>query len=275
MNRILFLSVLAAAVLSFGCAGADRAQEPAKKHRKIALHGYVYQDISLADTVKKAAEMKADGVVLTKRQFIGGKYPKARVDEKMTPEQREYVKKMFADSGLEIAGFGVYSVPVDQIDAHLDFCKDMGIAVFTEEHKRADQKLWNDSAKKRGVKVALHHHGRKTNEYWDPKVAAETVSKYDNIGVCADNGHWARAGVDSCYGYKTIGKKLVMLHFKDVILPRGEDTWLGGGSLDVPKMLETLDGIGFDGYFVLEYEGGDKKNLDSIMRKSIEFLRTH
>ena len=59
MNRILFLSVLAAAVLSFGCAGADRAQEPAKKHRKIALHGYVYQDISLADTVKKAAERTA------------------------------------------------------------------------------------------------------------------------------------------------------------------------------------------------------------------------
>lgn len=274
MNRTLFLSVLAAALLSFGCAGADRAQEPAKKHRKIALHGYVYRDISLAETVKKAAEMKVDGVVLTKRQFIGGKYPNARVDEKMTPEQREYVKKMFADNGLEIAAFGVYSVPADRIDAHLDFCKDMGIAVFTEEHKRADQKLWNDSAEKRGVKVALHHHGRKTNEYWDPKVIAETVSKYGNIGVCADNGHWARAGVDACYGYKTIGKKLVMLHFKDVILPRGEDTWLDGGSLDVPKMLETLDRIGFDGYFVLEYEGGDK-NLDPIMRKSIEFLRAH
>ena len=122
--------------------------------------------------------------------------------------------------------------------------------------------------------VALHHHGRKTNEYWDPKVIAETVSKYGNIGVCADNGHWARAGVDACYGYKTIGKKLVMLHFKDVILPRGEDTRLGGGSLDVPKMHETLDRIGIDGYFVLEYEGGDK-NLDPIMRKSIEFLRAH
>jgi len=66
-----------------------------------------------------------------------------------------------------------------------------------------------------------------------------------------------------------------MLHFKDVILPKGTDTYLGGGSLDVQKMLDTLDKIGFDGYFVLEYEGGDKKNLDSIMRKSIEYLRSH
>ncbi len=267
--------VFAASLFIFGCAGADRAQNPAKKHRKIALHGYVYRDVTLADTVKKAAEMKVDGVVLTKRQFIGGKYPEARVDENMTPEQRGYVKKMFADSGLEIAGFGVYKVPADRIDAHLDFCRDMGIAVFTEEHGRADQKLWNDSAKKRGVKIALHHHGKKTNEYWDPKVIAETVSGLDNVGVCADNGHWARAGVDPCQGYRTIAGKLVMLHFKDVILPQGTDTWLGGGSLDVPKMLETLDGVGFDGYFVLEYEGGDNKNLDSIMRKSIEFLRTH
>ena len=121
----------------------------------------------------------------------------------------------------------------------------------------------------------MHHHGKKTNELWNPKTIAKAVAPYEHIGVCADNGHWARAGVDACEGYGIIGKKLVMLHFKDVILPKGTDTYLGGGSLDVQKMLDTLDKIGFDGYFVLEYEGGDKKNLDSIMRKSIEYLRSH
>lgn len=272
------ISLLIVCIFSFfliGCSGTSNPDAPAKNVRKIALHGYVYRDISLVETVKKAADMKVDGVVLTKRQFIGGKYPKTRVDEKMTPEQRQYVKKLFADSGLEIAGFGVYTIPVSQIDSHLDFCKDMGIEVFTEENPRADQKLWNAAAAKRGIKIALHHHGKKNNEYWNPDTIVSVVSPYENIGVCADNGHWARAGVDTCAGYKKIGKKLLMLHFKDVIMPEGRDTYLGGGALDVPKMLETLDGLGFDGYFVLEYEGGDMKNLDSIMRKSIEFLRSH
>ena len=195
--------------------------------------------------------------------------------KKMTPEQRAYVKKLFSDFGLEIAGFGVYSIPVSQIDSHLDFCADMGIGVFTEENPRSDQRLWNAAAAKRGIKIALHHHGKKTNEYWNPETIAAVVSDYENIGVCADNGHWARAGVDICSAYKKIGNKLVMLHFKDVIMPEGKDTYLGGGALDVPRMLETLDCLGFDGYFVLEYEGGDRKNLDSIMRKSVEFLRAH
>ena len=269
-----YIAVALTAVL-VGCAGADVSSASAKKPRKIALHGYVYSDISLADTVKKAAEMKVDGVVMTKRQFIGGKYPKVKTDEKMTPEQREYVKKMFADNNLEIAGFGVYRINTKDIDAHLKFCKDMGIPVFTEEHKPEEQKLWNDAAAKYGVKIALHHHGKKTNELWNPKTIAKAVAPYEHIGVCADNGHWARAGVDACEGYGIVGKKLVMLHFKDVILPKGTDTYLGGGSLDVQKMLDTLDKIGFDGYFVLEYEGGDRKNLDSIMRKSIEYLRSH
>ena len=272
---LIFLSASIFAALFVGCSGTGADAVQPKKARKIALHGYVYQDISLVETLKKASDMKVDGVVLTKRQFIGGKYPNARVDEKMTPEQRAYVKKLFSDFGLEIAGFGVYSIPVSQIDSHLDFCADMGIGVFTEENPRSDQKSWNAAAAKRGIKIALHHHGKKTNEYWNPETIAAVVSDYENIGVCADNGHWARAGVDICSAYKKIGNKLVMLHFKDVIMPEGKDTYLGGGALDVPRMLETLDCLGFDGYFVLEYEGGDRKNLDSIMRKSVEFLRAH
>ena len=63
MKKLLTIfSVAAVAALLFGCAAKDSA--PAPKHRKIALHGYVYRNqASLVDTVKKAAEMKVDGVV--------------------------------------------------------------------------------------------------------------------------------------------------------------------------------------------------------------------
>ena len=86
MKKFLSYIAIALSAILVGCAGADVSSASAKKPRKIALHGYVYSDISLADTVKKAAEMKVDGVVMTKRQFIGGKYPKVKTDEKMTPE---------------------------------------------------------------------------------------------------------------------------------------------------------------------------------------------
>lgn len=273
MKKLLTIfSVAAVAALLFGCAAKDSA--PAPKHRKIALHGYVYRNqASLVDTVKKAVEMKVDGVVLSKTQFIGGKYPDVKVSEKMTPEQRAYLKKVFADNKIEMASFGIYAVAENELEQHLAFCKDMNIKVFTEEMPRQYQAKIDALAKKYGVEIAVHHHGRKTNEYWNPEVLAQVVAPFSNIGVCADNGHWVRAGVDICGAYKTIGKKLKMLHFKDVIMPEGRDTYLGGGSLDVQKMLATLDSLGFDGYFVLEYEGGDEKHLDDIMRKSIEYLR--
>ena len=274
---LIFLSASIFAALFVGCSGTGADAVQPKKARKIALHGYVYQDISLAETLKKASDMKVDGVVLTKRQFIGGKYPNARVDEKMTPEQRAYVKKLFSDFGLEIAGFGVYSIPVSQIDSHLDFCADMGIGVFTEENPRSDQKLWNAAAAKRGIKIALHHHGKKTNEYWNPETIAAVVSDYENIGVCADNGHWARESTDIVRGYRTVGDKIRILHFKDVShfgTDKKTDTALGEGCLNLPEMLRTLDDMGFDGWFVLENESVFK-NPTPAMEKSVKYLREH
>ena len=76
MKKFFSYIAIALTAVLVGCAEAEPGRTflsaSAKKPRKIALHGYVYSDISLADTVKKAAEMKVDGVVMTKRQFIGG-----------------------------------------------------------------------------------------------------------------------------------------------------------------------------------------------------------
>ena len=269
-----FLVSILSLMLLCGCACVDKcADDSSQKKRKIAIHGYVYEKLSLVDTVKIAVDLGVDGVVLTKRQFIGGKYPNVKVNENMTPEQRDYVKKLFKDANLEIASIGVYRIPVKDIEKNLAFCKDMGIKIFTEEHPNEDeQKYYNELSEKYGVVVALHNHGRKFNKYWEPAYVKKLIDeKYPNIKTCSDNGHWARAGVDCVEGYKTLAGKIAMLHFKDVD-EKGRDTCLGGGTLNIKKMLKGLDENGFDGYFVLEYEG-DKSLLDINTRKSIKYLR--
>ena len=93
-----FLVSILSLMLLCGCACVDKcADGSSQKKRKIAIHGYVYEKLSLVDTVKIAVDMGVDGVVLTKRKFIGGKYPNVKVSENMTPEQRDYVKKLFKD----------------------------------------------------------------------------------------------------------------------------------------------------------------------------------
>lgn len=49
------LILVASCALLLGCAGVDSGKTSAGKHRKIALHGYVYSKVkTLEETVKEA-----------------------------------------------------------------------------------------------------------------------------------------------------------------------------------------------------------------------------
>jgi hypothetical protein len=91
--KIILTAALAAAAIFFtACAGTP---DCAQKHRKIALHGYIYRNsMTLEDTVSEARRLGADGVACSSSQNISKKFPDVKFGPAMTAEQRAYVKKI-------------------------------------------------------------------------------------------------------------------------------------------------------------------------------------
>jgi len=277
LKRIL-AAIFAAALL---CACASENGAPAK-HRKIALHGYVYKNRTLEDTVVEAKNLGADGVVCSGTQRISQRFGDAKFSADMTDGQREFVKKLFADNKIAFVSYGIWDVKKGETpDKYLKFCADMGIPVFTWEGDFRNADLWNDAARKYGVIVAIHNHQKgiksKDYRYWDPSFVLGVIKDRKNMAACADNGHWTRSGLDTPEGYKIFGGRLAAIHFKDPAQFGAEtktDAAIGEGCLDIPKCLKALDDGGYDGFIVLENECV-MDNPTETMRKSIAYLRAH
>lgn len=283
MRRVVFLlgavvSVSLSFIFSGCCTGDIRSETP---HRKIALHAYVYNKCgTLEDVIADAKRMGADGVVLSNSITIG-KY-KCKVSPYLNKEQKDYIKKLYNDAGLKIASYGIYPGFKDEAAAraYLSFCRDMGIEYFTWEGNYKDLPEVSKIAKEYGVKIAIHHHVKRANKenlYNVPEGMRHRCMPFDNVFAVIDNGHWARESTDIVRGYRTVGDKIRILHFKDVSHfgdPKKTDTALGEGCLNLPEMLRTLDDMGFDGWFVLENESVFK-NPTPAMEKSVKYLREH
>ena len=157
MKKLLLL-FLACSVL-FGCCG-DCNKTSTTKKRKIALHGYVYRKVmTLEETVLEAKMLGADGVVCTSTQKIAKRFGNTKFTKNMTAEQKAFVKKLFADNGIEFVSYGLWDIKKGETpDMYLSFCKEMGIPVFTWEGNWDKAQMWNDASKKWGVKVAIHNH---------------------------------------------------------------------------------------------------------------------
>ena len=61
------------------------------------------------------------------------------------------------------------------------------------------------------------------------------------IGVCADVGHWQRSGIKPVDGVRTLGRRLLSLHVKDLneSSPNGHDVWWGTGQGDMQLNLRN------------------------------------
>ncbi|MEW6875228.1 sugar phosphate isomerase/epimerase family protein [Trueperella pyogenes] len=145
----------------------------------------------------------------------------------------------------------------------------------------------------RGVTASLHPH-------WGTMVQnveeVERVLDNSSVGLCLDTGHLACGGADVVELVKKYADRVKIVHAKDIhkdmtdkLLP-GEITWgegvkagmfapIGEGDIDFAALVEELDRVGFDGYWVLEQDimidGEPAEGTGPILdaRKSFESLK--
>jgi hexulose-6-phosphate isomerase len=82
----------------------------------------------------------------------------------------------------------------------------------------------------------------------------------DNYGINYDIGNSAAMGFDPKEEIKAYDHRIMNIHIKDRLL-YGNTVPLGQGNAEIPKVLEELDSIGYNGNFILQTARSDADHI--------------
>lgn len=262
------LCILAAAVCALCSAFA--------KERKIAVQTYTCHTYTLEEMCVMFRALGVQNIELCSGLVIGGKYPETRLSYKTrkdSPEAFEYAREMFAKHGLRVISTGVHYPKTEQdVRDICEFTKALGAEFVSAESPDEIVKLWVKHLG--GLKLAIHNHH--SLPFADPKYVAKLVAPYADVGACADNGGWTRAGFDSIQGLKILRGKIFTVHLKDQEKLGKADSnakIYGTGCIDLKGMLAELDAQNFDGYIIIEHGNYDDKF--QVISRDMRFLQNN
>jgi inosose dehydratase len=202
--------------------------------------------------------------------------------------------------------------PMPEVDAFIDDCLACGagmvvLAAFTgtdgyDARPVLDDARWvtmlanldliADRAHARGLEASLHPHVGTMVETGEE---TERVLSGSRIGLCVDTGHLLVGGADPVALTARHPERVVHVHLKDVdaalaeqvvdgtlafgdAVRKGMFRPLGQGDVDIAAMVRTLEGAGYQGWYVLEQDvmldgPPEGEGPLSDVRRSLEFLQ--
>ncbi len=271
------LALFFAATFLFGCSPDLSKSKP---ERKVGVAMFTFHKRGLDEVIPLLKEMGVDAIGLS-GSLLGKKFPKAKTGYKMPADQKAYLKQLLAENNLKIASYGVVTPKTEaDVIAVCEFAKEMDIPLVLTEALDDTIPFWEKYCEKYGIKMALHNHASdraKYNMYFNPNIVLSKIGKNKNILACPDNGHWARSGIDAKAGYKILNGKIAMLHFKDLDSfdnLKAQPVPHGKGVLKVKELMAELDKMGYDGYYMVEYEKNFDNNVDDV-RECVKFLKSN
>lgn len=244
--------------------------------RKVAVQTFTCYSYTLEDICTMFSALGVKNIELCTGHLIGGKYPKTRFGVKTlkeSPEVFKYVRDMFDKHGLKVVSTGVhYPKNEAEVEEICKFSKALGAEYVSAESPDAIVKLWLKHLD--GLKLTIHNHH--ALPFADPNYVAKLVAPYPNVGACADNGGWTRAGFDSVQGLKILKGKIFTIHLKDQEKLGNKSSnakIYGTGCIDLKGMLAELDAQKFDGYIIIEHGNYDDKY--QVIKRDMQFLKNN
>lgn len=196
-------------------------------------------------------------------------------------EEWQKKKDLLEKNGLVAYTFGVAGTSMNHEENKQLFecAKFMGMKMIVVEPP--DFKIFDDLeqlAKEYDIRVLVHNHGI-TSLYGNPAVLKNIIKHRDkHIGVCMDAGWIASSRMDPSKVFKEYEGRVYDIHLKDKDVQssdkgdRAQDTFLGEGDANLPKLLQTLDEAKWDGVLAIETDNNLKDPTEHTV-KAIEFFK--
>lgn len=235
----------------------------------ISVQCWSFKKFTLFESMKMAAAAGASGLELFVGQKIGGKHGDAKLDPGMDDALCEAVANELEENGLIALNLGVLPVPNDEAKARVifDFAKRFKLYGITTESLESVL-LLEKLAAEYDIKVCFHNHPKPT-KLWNPETIWKAIDgSHENLGFCADLGHWATSGLDPLEVVKKIAPRIHSFHMKDreKIGEWSHDRPFGTGMIKLPEILDAVGKEGFKGNVSIEYEHNWDDNLVEVAR---------
>ncbi|PTY06921.1 hypothetical protein DB347_09990 [Opitutaceae bacterium EW11] len=253
-------------------AGKTAAEKP---QLKLGLQTYTFRDFTFAQALDKAKAAGIPYLQAYRGQTLGGGLD-GQFGHEMDAATRTKVLALVKERGLHLVSYGVV-IGKDETEWRqiFDFAKAMGMEEIATEPPPDTMPLVAQLSKETGIRVALHNHPT-PSIYHDPEFALSTVQPYgENVGLCADTGHWVRSGYDPIESLRKAKGRIIQLHFKDLNergVKEAHDVPWGLGASNASGQLLELRRQGFSGYLFVEYEH-NTPSLESDVGRCAEYFR--
>lgn len=278
-RRSLFTMVPAAsALLALRSHGKPIPQEALTAAGfTISVQCWSFKEFTLWEAIQMASAAGASAVEIFPGQKIGGDLGDTKLDPSLSDENITKLLAYAKDKGITPVNFGVTGISKDEAEARktFEFAKKMGLYGVTTESLDALDTL-EKLAKEYDIKVCFHNHPKPT-ALWNPdKIWDAIKDRHENIGYCADLGHWATSGLDPLEVIKKVAPRVRSFHMKDreEVGKWTHDRPFGTGVIDNAAILDEVRKHGFAGNVTIEYEHNWKTNVTEVAQ-CVGYLRAY
>lgn len=233
----------------------------------ISVQLWSFKEFTLFESIEMAAAAGAGGVELFPGQKLGGGHGDIKFGPDLVDDEMQAILDHLKKHHLAAHNFGVTPVSKNEDEARkvFELARKMNLYGVTTESLDALDTL-EKLAGEYGIRVCFHNHPKPT-ALWNPDTVWKAVQdRHDNIGFCADVGHWASSGLDPLEVIRKIAPRVRSFHMKDRELTGvwSHDRPFGTGIMDHISILDEVRKHGFAGNVSIEYEHNWKTSLPEI-----------
>jgi sugar phosphate isomerase/epimerase len=268
----------ASVLLAFRANGAPVPQSAfTEAGFAIAVHCWSFKEFTLFESIEMAAAAGAGGIEIYPGQKLGGDYGEVKFSTDLTDGEIQSILGHLKKNHIAALNYGVTEISKSEAEARKTFelAKKLGLYGITTESLGSLDTL-EKLAVEYDIKVCFHNHPKPT-ALWHPDTIWEAIEgRHDNIGYCADIGHWASSGLDPLQVIKKAASRVHAFHLKDrssIDYPSRDQPY-GTGVVDIPAILDQVRKHGFAGNVSIEYEFNWKTSLPEISQ-CVGYLRAY
>lgn len=266
-----------------GSAAAQTPQDYGQVRIKkfpVAMQCYTYRRYTFTEAVAKTKALGLKYLQAYPGQAFSPEQKDLKVGHTMTAEQVDALKRIAAEAGLEVVGYGV--VDMGRTEASMrrvfEFAKSLGIRTIETEPQDADYPILEPLVKEYGIRIAVHNHPE-PSKYAKPETALALIKDRDpRIGICADTGHWMRGGLRPVDCLRMFRGRITDVHIKDRSdfgTAKGvDDVAFGSGKANIHDILAELTLQDYGGWLTIEFENeAEVMAPEPTLRKGLDYIK--
>jgi sugar phosphate isomerase/epimerase len=280
-NKISFFSSIAALLIFMSCNNGSGTKEGTATNTdssataktdntggwKIGVQTWTFRLFTQSEAIAKTDSAGVRYI----EAFLGQPFDKISKDTfgiRMSAAGRQKLKDLLKLHNIQMVAMGVTTPNgKDEWTKTFELAKEFGLSYITSEPIKTQWDLADSLAGVYGIKIAIHDHPR-PNPYWHPDSVLAAIKGHQNIGACADLGHWARSGLNLVESLKKLEGHIYGVHLKDITVfdkTDAADTVVGKGVIDFAPVFAELNRQNFKGMFSIEHESNWEHSLPDVI----------